>query len=125
MATVLIVDDDDATRLLVKTVLAHGGYRVVEAGDGDAALLLAAVERPDLILLDLSLPGMNGADFLRALRRDDATRGLRVALYTASEFTPAMTDFMSIYGIVGRIPKPSEPLVLLAAVRGALDSPSA
>jgi CheY-like chemotaxis protein len=122
VATVLVIDDDAATRLLVQTVLAHGGHRVIESSNGEAGLQLAAGEQPDLILLDLSLPGMSGAEFLRTLRRNPRTQALRVALYTASEPTPALEDFMEIYGIAARLPKPSEPLDLIAAVERALAS---
>lgn len=121
MATILIVDDDSNNRLLVQTVLAHAGHRVLEAGDGAPGLALASAEHPDLIMLDLSLPSMSGPQFLRALREDPQTRTLPVALYTASPITPVLTDFMEIYNVAGAIPKPSEPLVLVAAVERILE----
>jgi CheY-like chemotaxis protein len=120
VATILIVDDDLNSRLLVQTVLVHTGHRVLEAGNGHIGLGLAVTERPDLILLDLHLRGSTGTDFMRALRADRRTATLHVALYTASDETPAMTDFMAIYGIAGRIPKPADPVELIAAVERAL-----
>jgi CheY-like chemotaxis protein len=121
VATILVVDDDANNRLLVRTVLAHAGHRVLEAGDGAPGLALAAAERPDLIMLDLSLPSMSGPQFLRALREDPQTRNLPVALYTASPVTPVLKEFMEIYGVAGAIPKPSEPVVLVAAVERTLE----
>jgi CheY-like chemotaxis protein len=58
--TVLIADDDNAARALARTVLDTGAYRLIEATDGEEALALARSERPDLILLDVSMPGMHG-----------------------------------------------------------------
>ena len=122
MATILVVDDDANNRLLVRTVLAHAGHRVLEAGDGAPGLALASAERPDLIMLDLSLPSMSGPEFLRALRRDPQTQTLLVALYTASPVTAALSEFMKIYAVAGVIPKPSEPIVLAGAVEQTLEA---
>ncbi len=116
MASVLVVDDDPNSRLLVRTVLSYAGHEVFEAADGAQALAAAKSDAPQLILLDLSLPGMSGAEFLRALRADPATKATVVALYTASAMNPALADFMSIYGVAGAVPKPSEPAELIAAV---------
>jgi CheY-like chemotaxis protein len=100
MATVLVADDDCDTRLLVRTVLEHAGHAVVEAENGSAALSMAECRRPDLILLDLSMPSMGGAEFMRALRVNPQTRSLVAALYA----------------IAGVVPQPSEPLELVSAV---------
>lgn len=120
MATVLVADDDDATRLLVRTVLEHAGYAVVEARTGPETLAAAAAQPPDLILLDLSMPAMSGPAILRALRADARTAATAVALYTATPMNPALRDFMEMYGIEHVVPKPSEPLELIAGVDRAL-----
>jgi CheY-like chemotaxis protein len=120
MATVLIVDDDAHTRLLVRSLLTHAGHSVLEAKDGAAALGEAAAHRPNLILLDLSMAGMSGPDFLRALRADEQIRNTPVALYTATPMNAAMRDFITMYSIVDVIPKPSEPSDFIAAVEHAL-----
>jgi two-component system, chemotaxis family, chemotaxis protein CheY len=122
VATILVVDDDANNRLLVQTVLEHAGHHVLEAGDGAPGLALAASERPDLIMLDLSLPSMSGPQFLRALREDPQTQTLLVALYTASPVTAVLSEFMEIYGVAGVIPKPCEPIVLAGAVERALEA---
>lgn len=120
MATVLVADDDRNTRWLVRMVLEHAGHTIEEAENGAAALSMAARNRPDLILLDLSMPSMSGAEFMRALRADPQTRSLSVALYTATPMNPALRDFMEIYSISGVVPKPSEPLELASAVEQIL-----
>jgi CheY-like chemotaxis protein len=124
MATVLIVDDDRDTRLLVRTVLTHAGHTVVEAASGAEGLATAAEHRPDLVLLDLSMPSMSGPEFVRALRAGAKTRATAVALYTATPPNAALRDFMEMYAIRGVVPKPSEPLELIAAVERALEAPS-
>jgi len=120
MATVLVADDDASTRFLVRTVLSHAGHNVLEAKDGGEALNTAAEHRPQLILLDLSMPSMSGPELLRALRADARTTGTPVALYTATAMNSALRDFMEMYGIRHVIPKPSEPAELLASVERAL-----
>src|SRR4030042_359107 len=67
---VLVVDDDVKTVELVKLYLNRDGYRVLTAYDGNNALQMARESRPDLIVLDLMLPGMNGLDVCRTLRKE-------------------------------------------------------
>ncbi|HZV76997.1 MAG TPA: response regulator [Candidatus Babeliales bacterium] len=122
MATLLVADDDDNARLLVRTLLSHAGHTVLEAKTGIEALACAANGHPDLILLDLSMPAMSGAEFVRALRADARTKAIAVALYTATPSNAALRDFMEIYGIADVIPKPSEPVELIAAVERALEA---
>ncbi|MEU6700240.1 response regulator transcription factor [Pseudonocardia sp. NPDC046786] len=74
-STVLVVDDDERVRTLVSWQLEADGFAVVTAPDGAAALDRIASARPDLVVLDLSLPGVGGLDVLRRVRRDDATTG--------------------------------------------------
>src|ERR1700686_5376718 len=70
VATILVGDDEPRSVRLVRDYLEHGGFTVLVASDGQAALRTARTGRPDLIVLDLGLPGLNGLDVTRALRRD-------------------------------------------------------
>ena len=121
MASILVIDDDPNARLLVTTLLAHGGHETFEAPDARIGLALACDIEPDLVIVDLSMPVMSGTDFVRALRADARTRTVGVALYTASVVDRATRDFMEIYGIVAALPKPSDPRELLAAIEAALE----
>ncbi|OQY20823.1 MAG: DNA-binding response regulator, partial [Anaerolineaceae bacterium 4572_32.2] len=67
---ILVVDDEPKIVKQARDYLEHGGFRVVTAGDGTTALARARHERPDLIVLDLNLPEMDGLDVCRALRRE-------------------------------------------------------
>lgn len=81
---VLVVDDQPAERDIQRTMLAHLGYPVHEAGDGESALEAARAHVPALVLLDVAMPRMDGFEVCRALRADPATAGTRVVLLTAS-----------------------------------------
>ena len=84
MPRILIVDDEVTVRMLLRDVLEMEGYEVDEAEDGPAALGLMAQARPDLVLLDIMMPGMSGIDVLAQVRSDAALRDLPVVLLTAA-----------------------------------------
>jgi CheY-like chemotaxis protein len=119
--TILVVDDEPANRMLVSVTLGSRGHEVIEAGSGREALDVVRDRDPQLIVLDLSMPEMDGGTFLKALRgelRSDAA----VALYTASTPTVAMRDFMALFGIEDLISKPCEPQEMLRIVERILAS---
>jgi CheY-like chemotaxis protein len=80
---VLIVDDDDATRAAERAVLADGGFRVVEARDGEEALRAVNSDPPAVVLLDIQMPGVDGPSFARELRM--ALRRVPLVILTAAE----------------------------------------
>ena len=69
-ATILIVDDHQSVRVLVADYLGEQGYRVLTASDGDEGLIIARRTKPDLVLLDVMMPKLDGFGFLQAYRRD-------------------------------------------------------
>jgi two-component system, cell cycle response regulator DivK len=81
---ILIVEDDDASRKLVRDLLTIKGYRIVEAETGEEGVRLAQVHRPSLVLMDIRLPGIDGIQALRRLRADVATQRIPVMAMTAS-----------------------------------------
>lgn len=120
MATILIVDDEPANRLLVATLLHYAGHDVLEAENGNHGLETAKTNSPDLIIVDLFLPGMHGTQFVKTLRGDDNLRETKIALYTGTRIDAMLSDFMKLYGISHVIPKPAEPEELLRAIEAAL-----
>ena len=82
-ATVLIVDDRVANRRLLEALLAPEGYATLSAADGPEALALAAQHTPDVVLLDVRMPGMNGHAVARALKALDETRHIPIILIGA------------------------------------------
>ena len=83
MPRILLVEDNELNRDMLSRRLSRRGYLVVEATDGEAALALAASERPDLILMDMSLPGLDGWEATRRLKAAPATRPIPVIALTA------------------------------------------
>jgi CheY-like chemotaxis protein len=81
--TVLVVDDVDDARDLLARLFTRSGYRAVTAADGAAALEAVDAENPAIVLLDLTMPDMDGFEVLRRLRADPRHRGLPVVLFTA------------------------------------------
>ena len=84
--TVLIVDDDERARYVMRTMVAPA--ETVEAEDAEAALRAVQAQRPDVILLDLALPGMPGEEFLRRLKDDEETRDLPIVIVTSRKLPP-------------------------------------
>jgi two-component system cell cycle response regulator DivK len=83
MAKILLVEDNELNRDMLSRRLSRRGHQVVEATDGEAALALAASERPDLILMDMSLPVLDGWEATRRLKAMPATRTIPVIALTA------------------------------------------
>jgi two-component system cell cycle response regulator DivK len=83
MATILIVEDNPANMKLAVFLLQHAGYTVLSASDAESGLALAREQHPDLILMDIQLPGMDGLAAIELLKRDEATRSIPVIVLTA------------------------------------------
>jgi CheY-like chemotaxis protein len=80
---ILIVDDDEISRYLVKGLLANSGYRMIEARDGSEGIRLARECKPSAIVLDLSMPGLSGFEVLDTLKSDSGTNAIPVIIYTS------------------------------------------
>jgi len=93
---ILVVDDEPDITALVAYHLAKEGYRVTTAGNGSDALRSAREERPDLVVLDLMLPGLSGFDLLAELRRREETREVGVVLLTARKEEPDRIKGLSL-----------------------------
>ena len=102
---VLIVDDSEKNRKLARDVLRAAGIRTLEAATGDEAIAVAATQRPDLILLDLRLPDMDGTDVARTLRGGSETGRIPVVALSASPLTGG-SDRLLAMGFDGYLQKP-------------------
>ncbi|MEK6335309.1 MAG: response regulator [Acidobacteriota bacterium] len=85
--TILLVEDDEDTRYLMGLELERRGYRVIEASDGEKAVTLAEQESPDIILMDLSLPEMDGLEATRQIRAIDGMGTIPIIAVTAHQET--------------------------------------
>jgi CheY-like chemotaxis protein len=79
---ILVVDDEDDARTFLSTVLADAGATIIEASDGDQAIELAKKEKPDLITLDISMPGRDGVEVFKDLRGSDETGAISICVVT-------------------------------------------
>ncbi|HET6231858.1 MAG TPA: response regulator [Longimicrobiaceae bacterium] len=117
---ILVVDDEDDIREVAQLSLEMvGGWEVLTASSGAEALRRAAEERPDAILLDVMMPGMDGPTTFQQLRGDPATAAIPVILLTAKVQPADRRRFVDL-GVAGVLAKPFDPMELAAQVSEAL-----
>lgn len=117
---VLNVNDDEATRYLYSNILKRGGYRVLEAANGEMALRLVARERPDLVLLDVRLPDLSGLEVCRRIKSDPQTATILV-VQTSATFASMDRRIEGLdSGADAYLAQPIENVELLATIRAML-----
>ena len=114
--TILVVDDEPRIVQLVRDYLEHGGFTVLTAADGPSALRSARTGRPDLVVLDLGLPGLDGLDVARSLRRDGAVPIIMLTARTEESDKLVGLEL----GADDYLTKPFSPKELVARVRAVL-----
>jgi two-component system, cell cycle response regulator DivK len=119
MATVLLVEDNAANMALATFLLQSAGHLVLTAKDAEAALTLAREEHPELILMDIQLPGMDGLEATALLKRDETTRNIRVIALTALAMK-GDEERIRAAGCDGYIAKPLAYKDFLATISAAL-----
>jgi DNA-binding response OmpR family regulator len=117
---ILVADDDDGLRQLLRIILQREGFDVVEAMNGEQALARAADSAPELILLDVMMPGMDGFTVCRELKRNKRTGGVPVIFFSAAEDVSRRNEALMI-GAVDCIKKPIGPRDLVARIRGVMN----
>lgn len=120
--TVLMIDDESNARKVTKLLLEREGFRVLTAATGDEGLILAKVEQPHVILLDVMMPKMNGYETLKRLRDDQDTAAVPVIMVTARGTEHDIATSFRL-GAVFHIEKPYETQDLLKKLTVALTLP--
>ena len=120
MTRVLVIDDEAPIRLLCRVNLEAEGMSVLEAGDGPSGLAQASAEQPDVILLDVMMPGLDGWGVAEALLEDEHTVGIPIIFLTARAEFRDRARGLDIGG-VDYITKPFNPVELAPLVRGLLE----
>lgn len=118
-STILVVDDEKSIRDMLRFSLERAGYAVQEAADASEAQLRLGDGQPDLIVLDWMMPGMNGLELARRLKRDDFTRGIPIIMLTARGEEDEKISGLEI-GADDYVTKPFSPRELLARIRAVL-----
>ena len=120
MKTILIVEDNDKNMKLARDVLQAKGYRTLEAVNGTDGVRLALEQVPDLVLMDIQLPDINGVEAFRRIRADPASAHVPVVAFTAS-VTPMDRNRITDAGFNGFIGKPINLKEFLDTVRQTLE----
>ena len=119
MAKILVVDDETGIRDFAKVVLAHEGHEIIEAPDGGSGYNMAVSERPDVILLDVIMPVVDGFEALKKLKENPETASISVVLMTAVAAAKGESAAMAM-GVEHYLSKPFKRDTLEAAIRVCL-----
>jgi two-component system, cell cycle response regulator DivK len=114
--TVLLVEDNEDNRIVYSTILRHFGYEVSEALNGEEGIAKARAEKPDLILMDISIPIIDGWEATQVLKHDPATRDIPIIALTAHALASDREKAMEV-GCDGYLAKPCEPRAVVAEVQ--------
>ena len=114
--TVLLVEDNEDNRIVYSTILRHFGYSVTEALNGEEGIAKARSEHPDLILMDISIPVIDGWEATQVLKHDPQTREIPIIALTAHALASDREKAMEV-GCDGYLAKPCEPRAVVAEVQ--------
>jgi CheY-like chemotaxis protein len=120
--TVLLVEDNEDNRIVYSTILRHFGYTVIEALNGEEGIAKAHSEKPDLILMDISIPIIDGWEATQVLKHDPATKHIPIIALTAHALASDREKAMEV-GCDGYLAKPCEPRAVVAEVQRFLGKP--
>lgn len=118
--TILVVDDDSDTLTLIGLTLQRRGFEVIKAQSGQQALNLLAHDRPDLVILDVMMPQMDGYEVCREIKADPRTADLPVIMLTAKAQTQSQLEGFRV-GAIDYITKPVHPQDLVARIQTVLE----
>jgi len=114
--TVLVVDDHEDNRRILRDLLRNAGYEVVEATTGEDGVATAKARTPDLILMDIQLPGIDGYEATRRIKADDALRRIPLIVVTSYALSGDDTKALAA-GADAYVAKPFSPRAILAKIR--------
>jgi two-component system cell cycle response regulator DivK len=113
---ILVVEDQEDNRQILRDLLGSAGYDIIEAEDGEAGVRAAAAEKPDLILMDIQLPVLDGYEATRRIKADPALRSIPIIVVTSYALSGDEVKARAA-GCDAYVPKPYSPRQLLAKIR--------
>ena len=116
---ILLVDDDPGMHLIVVPILSKAGYIVISAKHGEQALHMALNERPDLIILDVIMPGIKGRDLCKKIKAYDVLKNIAIVFLTAKDSEDDIQAELEA-GAVTHLTKPVNPIDLLKTIDGII-----
>ena len=119
---ILLVEDDAETRLAYRTLLEHAGWSVHEAGDGWQAMRIVGGALPRVVVIDISIPGIDGWEMTRRLKLDERTRGVPVLLVTGHALDEDRQRARDL-GCAGYLVKPLSPSLFVEEVERLAEKP--
>ena len=114
---IMIVDDEESLIELVKALLEGENYEVITAMDGEECLEKLKTEKPDLILLDMMMPGMSGREVCERVRADPKIKNLKIAFLTVAKFSEMGKDVLKRMNVLDYITKPFDNKDLIRRVK--------
>jgi CheY-like chemotaxis protein len=118
---ILVIDDEPDVVSYLSAFLEDEGFHVLEAGNGPDGLTLAREQAPDLITLDITMPGMSGIEVLTTLRRDEGLSRIPVIIITGVTAFEKLTDYRDVRPPEGFMSKPIDLVKLLSTIEDILD----
>jgi two-component system cell cycle response regulator DivK len=122
MRTILVVEDQEDNRQILRDLLESAGFRMIEAHDGARALAMARSEQPDLILMDIQLPLVDGYEATRSIKRDPGLKHIRIIAVTSYALSGDEQRAFEA-GCGAYVAKPYSPRHLLAKIKQFLEQP--
>src|SRR5208283_1325734 len=116
---ILLVDDDPGAHVVIVPILSKAGYTVISAKTGEQALLLALSDRPDLIILDVIMPGIKGRDLCKKLKAYDVLKDIAIIFLTAKDSEDDIKAELKA-GAITHLTKPVDPPDLLETITGII-----
>jgi CheY-like chemotaxis protein len=117
---IMVVDDEDSLLELVSAILEQEGYEVLTVNNGEECLNQLKSVKPDLILLDMMMPGMSGREVCERIREDPETKGLKVAFITVAKFSETGQETLKKMEVVDYITKPFDNADLVKRIEKLL-----
>jgi len=115
MKRILVVEDNEANMYLIRFILRKSGHEVIEAGTGEKGVKLAIKEKPDLVIMDIQLPGIDGLEATRRIRASEADEELTIVALTSYAMVGDKEKALKA-GCTGYIEKPINPETFMAEI---------